>query len=116
MKYLHRINIVIFILNGILFLTIIYGFAFLMVTGVIQTLINVYLYSNYNKLSIEFQKKLNTHSIISVIILTLFFSAINLPDLNYGLNSIFGISSVLLSIPLGIFHFSITSKIEKDEL
>lgn len=114
MKYLHRINIVLFILNGFLFITIIYGFLFLMVTGAFQILINLYLYYNYKKLSIEIQKKLNYHSLLSVILLAIMIMSKYSPNFSWMSQLIIG--SVSLSIPLGIYHFHITSIIKKDEL
>jgi len=116
MKHLHNINKGLFILNGVLFLTIIYGLLFLMVTGSVQILINIYLYSNYKKQTPEIKKQLNLHSILSALLLTALSIAIYFPNLNYDLNSILSVSAVALSIPLGIYHFAITSKIQNHEL
>jgi hypothetical protein len=116
MKYLHRINIVLFILNGLLFLTIIYGFMFLMVTGLFQIIINIHLYSNYKKRSIEIKKKLNYHSALSGILLTIMLLSFKLPHNLYHISGTLIILSISLSIPLGVYHYHITSTIEKDEL
>ena len=94
---------------------IIYGMAFLIITGVVQLLITVKLYFNYNQLSQNIRKKLNTYSIIT---LTLFIALLIkefILTLDFKVGFYIWLALfIIIPIALAIFHLSITYKLKNE--
>jgi hypothetical protein len=76
MKSLYKMNLVLFVIMLILFLTIFLGLLMMPIVGVVQVISALWLYSKYSELPKEIQRKLNIYSILSVFLLTVFIISI----------------------------------------
>ncbi|PZX36861.1 hypothetical protein LX97_03326 [Nonlabens dokdonensis] len=76
MKSLYKLNLVLFIIMLVLFVTIYLGLLMMPVVGVVQVMSAFWLYSKYSELPKEIQRKLNIYSILSVCLLTIFIISI----------------------------------------
>ena len=114
-ELIYQVNKFTLIINACLLVTIIYGMAFLIVTGVVQLLITVKLYFNYNQLSQNIRKKLNTYSIIT---LTLFIAMLIkefILTLDFKVGFYIWLALfIIIPIALAIFHLSITYKLKNE--
>ncbi|MFG6685637.1 hypothetical protein ACGK9U_03580 [Mariniflexile sp. HNIBRBA6329] len=105
MKYLYQINKWLILINLLLFIIPIYGFMFLILTGVIQIVLAVVIAFNINKLEANGKILFLIYIVFTSIILFLTFITHN-EKLYFG--NITFIVVMVISLLLALLHLKIT--------
>ena len=104
MKTLHRINLWLFIITVVLYLTVYFGMLFSMVLGFAQVIISLYILTEFNKLKKNTKILFSFYLIGTVSILTLIFTDRVTLYKDFGLLVYFIIPSILALIHLYITY------------